>query len=334
MNRQQFLERLNRRSRARYGVTLTDRMLRDSVEEGIIAGPKPRGRRRGQSPEWVWARGSYRQALQICRLKALGCVRFGDLRVQLWLRGSEPASGDFRASLRAEFVRRQKEAFRRVNVTRDPRTDEGAHKGRSGLTRQIGQPSPSLLPAGVEIAPIIKIAAFDAMRFGEARSTLASATQSFLENNFKEFLFVEEFGKLFPDQVIGFFINGLNKSMADPDEVEASVIDVIQSAPPLLFDNARYLLKIIVTALRSMSPLAELASAFGMPLNQLVEPSRFISAVLQRQPVWKMMLFVFCLNVIHNSDDQGQELADQAREIEQIIIQIRTQFFKTNAGDV
>jgi hypothetical protein len=299
-------------------VTLTDRMLGDLVDEKIVDGPTPKGRQRGQPPDWVWGSKSYRQALQVCRVKQLGCRRFAEIRVAIWLRGSDIPLTDVCNSLRAEFRRRQRELFRRINITRDPRTPEGRKKGLTGLTRQIGPPSPVLLPTGIELPAGLKIAAFDTIRFGVGRAELAAQIQLFFVNILQTFPIAElneDFGRLLDEgcEVLAACLLGI---VGEPEEIEKTGLEVIDTASDMSFLNARSLLHHAERILRLTRYMPDLATPNVKPVAlDLIAPIRTILEVI-RIPLWRMGVFVPILNAVQRSGDEGTLFINVARRIE------------------
>jgi len=101
---------------------ISERMLEDWISEGLIGGPKPKGRRRGANPEWCYASGAAERGLRIVRLRALGAKRFAALRVRLWLSDYDLQAPQIRADLHFEFERLLKRRFYRRPWSYDART--------------------------------------------------------------------------------------------------------------------------------------------------------------------------------------------------------------------
>jgi hypothetical protein len=86
-------------------------MFDDWVEEDLLDGPVPKGRRRGQSPLWEYPAGTTERALSILRLTAEHVTRFSALRLQLWLAGHELPPSRIKKDLESEFDRLLKKHF-------------------------------------------------------------------------------------------------------------------------------------------------------------------------------------------------------------------------------
>src|SRR5690349_8190682 len=81
MNRSAFLQRLNARAVARYGVApISNKMFGKWLEAKIIWAPDKHGRIRNWSPR------QYRRALEIVRLKSMDIQILWEIRFQLWLK--------------------------------------------------------------------------------------------------------------------------------------------------------------------------------------------------------------------------------------------------------
>jgi hypothetical protein len=100
---------------------ISERMLEDWISEGLIGGPKPKGRRRGANPEWRYASGAAERGLRIVRLRARGTMRFAALRVRLSLSDFDVEASQIKADLHSEIERLLKRRFYRRPWSYDAR---------------------------------------------------------------------------------------------------------------------------------------------------------------------------------------------------------------------
>jgi hypothetical protein len=146
MTRDEVLERIGS-----LGFRLSPRGLRDFVDEGFVPGPVRGPQDGSRAPNWQWSTASYRRALQTCRLKARGTKRSAQIRVLLWLRGREPFSEKIRGDLLDEFKRLRKRVIKRMPTDTGPSETDQLRRLNT-LSRQMGEPSPLLLPEGVTLS--------------------------------------------------------------------------------------------------------------------------------------------------------------------------------------
>lgn len=122
MLKPELLALLNAEAAALRCSHISERMLEDWISEGLIEGPKPKGRRRGANPEWRYASGAAERGLRIVRLRALGAKRFAALRVRLWLSDYDLQTSQISEDLHFEFERLLKRRFYRRPWSYDART--------------------------------------------------------------------------------------------------------------------------------------------------------------------------------------------------------------------
>ncbi len=164
MDQSEFLNRLTSRSLSRYGVKVSRRKVSDWIDEELMPGPNRIGR------QWIWNPHQYRRALQICRLKNLGCSTHAGVRIQLWLLGYEMPIDLIRESLQRESCRQKRAVFSGVNSTYDPRGNKKRSPKKIDIvTRGLGERDKRLPIA------LTKEAIFDsygALRFGHLNGNL------------------------------------------------------------------------------------------------------------------------------------------------------------------
>lgn len=163
MNRTELLSRVNRLAKRYHALEITPRELRRWVQHELLVGPHPKGRKRGQPPDWEWSREAYRRAVAIACLRNRGVQRYEAIRVHLWLGSAEGLTNRIRPAIISEFRRTKKRAFRKMATDPGPKLDEQQNAKRAeNLIRQMGLANADLN----SIAKSQILAVIDTMRFG------------------------------------------------------------------------------------------------------------------------------------------------------------------------
>ena len=310
MDRQQLLDRVNHFAGPRYATGVTPRMLQDWVAEKLVPGPTAHGQQRGQSPYWDWSLPSYRRALQICRMKGRGAKRMTEIRVGLWMRGVDLPFDAVRAAIRSEFQRSKKPALRSVASTWDPRETPNLTLGRqAALRREMGEPSPLLLPAGYSLpidgAPDL----YAALRFGmDNKGSIGTfvadlicsvGLAGWMTPDFAEFIHAHQ------GMILG--------TMGVADEIAASAESSIQEARPETFVHVRDWVRVFPWMLQNVLALpSALPSGHAEAMKKLAGPFVQVAMLAQSGP-WRTVIFVMCLHYAQQCDDKGLRFGQWAR---------------------
>jgi hypothetical protein len=288
MNGEEFLARVNARAKARYGTELKKRELRDLIDEDIVPGPKPMGRRR----EWrCWRR--YRRALEVCRHKGRGAKRRSDIRFRQYLDGRAVPLDLLRQDVASEFARARKLLLRPMVHDAGPRVTNSARRLKT-LTRHVGEASPAILPKGFSYTKEEPVAAYDAMRFGQGGAGFHEILCGILGRlEFPE-ASRRAFATLLSRLLVGFF--------GDLDEVERSALEAIDGSSLEQFAHTRDLYH----CLRWLGKHAvDFLSAAYPPLGQAMEPWRGPIAIVSRLEAnpWGFAIFVVLLQLVKSNLD-------------------------------
>ena len=324
LDRQQLLDRVNHFAGPRYGTGVTPRMLQDWVAEKLVPGPTAHGRRRGQAPYRDWPLPSYRRALQICRMKGRGAKRMTEIRVGLWMRGVDLPFDAVRAAIRSEFQRSKKLALRPVASSWDPRQTPNLTPGRqAALAREMGEPSPLLLPAGCSFPDELAPDVYATMRF-------AMSDRESLHKMVGGLLHAMGLGSwITPD-----FINCAHAhrgiifgTLGSTDEIEAPAEASITDADAETFTNLRDWYHAFPWLLENVLDLAHfLPPALADGIYLLAPPAAQVAKLVRPGP-WQVPIFAMFLNYAHNSGNKGHALGQWARHIvppvQRIIAQCR-----------
>ena len=312
MDRQQLLDRVNRFAGPRYGTGVTPRMLQDWVWEKLVPGPTAHGRRRGQAPYRDWSRDSYRRILQICRLKGRGTKRVTQIRCALWMRGVDLPFDTVRDAIRSEFHRAKKLALRSVASSWDPRQTPNLTPGRqAALAREMGKPSPLLLPAGGSFPDELAPDAYATLRFGMGNGNSIPKPVGGLLN-------AMGLGSWITPDFITFahthwgMITG---TLGSADEITASAEVSIIEASAETFTNIRDWCHAFSWFLENaVSTIPFLPPTFADGVRLLASPAAQVAKLVRHGP-WQVPVFAMFLHYAHNSDNKGYALGQWARHI-------------------
>jgi hypothetical protein len=97
---------------ARHGYqTITPATLHELCKDGLLEGPRQRGRGQGRGSAWDWSARDYRRLLQLIALRGHGIRRRDQQRVALFVRGTQLPPGTVRPAL----LRLQQASSRRMH---------------------------------------------------------------------------------------------------------------------------------------------------------------------------------------------------------------------------
>lgn len=136
---EEFIRALNDVA-TRLGVRpVTDRMVRDWVDERLIAPRRASGRGRGRHPVWRFTEEDFRWAVSILTLKARNIRRVAELRLRLWINDDTFPIEKIPQALRSEFSRFMQRARRKLRFKYD-------HRHQKRLTKEDEQRYSKQLP--------------------------------------------------------------------------------------------------------------------------------------------------------------------------------------------
>ncbi len=311
LDRQQLLDRVNRFAKPRYGVSVTPRMLQDWVSEKLVPGPTAHGQRRGESPYWGWSRDSYRRILQICRLKGRGTNRVTQIRCCLWMRGVDLPFEAVQAAIHSEFQRAKKLALRPVASAWDPRQTPTLTSGRqTALAREMGEPSPLLLPTGCSFSDELTPDAYATLRFGMSDRDgfhkmvggllSVMGLRSWVTPDFIDLAYAHRW------MIVG--------TLGSADEIAASAEASITKASAKTFTNIRDWCRAFSWLLENaLNTIPFLPSTFADGIRGLAQPSAQVAKLIRPGP-WQVPIFVMFLHYAHNSG-KGHALGQCSRHV-------------------
>lgn len=134
MDRDSLIERANRWTVPRYGLAVSDRQLRDWVDEELVEPPHRVTNQGQRAAAYDWSPESYLEVLKVARARRDGLNTFDMLRVHLWLKGRKRVTSAVRQSMVSEHRRLQKALYRSRRGESEPalskKIDNPNSKGR------------------------------------------------------------------------------------------------------------------------------------------------------------------------------------------------------------
>lgn len=237
MLKRALLELLNAEATALGRSAITERMLEDWISEGLIGGPKARGRLRGANPEWRYSSEAAERGLKLMRLRASGTKRFAAQRLQLYLAEFDLPASQIEADLLAEFQRLLKRRFFRRPLEYDARTQKRPTKDELEIFgRKLGPIDPRLVAAGLKPTVESLLGAGSELSWGPSgvQNLLGIAEREI--SNLAPWLPAKIAQNIFADIKPYIEIAGL---FGSPEEIEKSGLQELAKIQEIDLDNGR-----------------------------------------------------------------------------------------------
>jgi hypothetical protein len=218
----ELLRLANRRSDARFGPPLTDRMLEDLAFEGVLPRAKRSPLKGKRGANYVYSRESLRAAVWIRWLKNHGVKRFPDLRLHLWLIGFDAPLHVIRVDLRHECSRRIKFLLRFVRSTHRPGPHAASLRTIATIVRQLGPGDERLRSSEAFLKSNMLFWLYELMVFGEA--------SKFQENPLRTLQdALNELGSGL-DGIEALLVAIVSGALGDEEEIESSMLETISKS--------------------------------------------------------------------------------------------------------
>ena len=149
LSKAELLNRLDRRSRSRYGRPFPESLFDDLQKDDLIPA-LGRSRNDGLSPTFFATWRHYRRALQLQRLRSVGIKGRDALRVQLFVRDYGLKVSDVRGAVRDEFLRGLRELRPQLRSQYFHKAREPGPSHLAAVERQIGAIDPRFEAAGLK----------------------------------------------------------------------------------------------------------------------------------------------------------------------------------------
>lgn len=322
MDRKAFIERANKWSKNRYGVTVSNRSLDDWVSEGLIPGPTRAAIPGKRGSQRIWSARSYYRLLRICRMKRHKGVTFDQIRIYLWLRSNDAINDPVRHSMEKECKRLFTDIWRPLRTVHGPSDNtnqtEKIRLGKKRLKKvdpRLGSFSeliPPWLFKDLTDAALFSTSSFSDMpKIVEFIVTLLSGIQILDTGDMGDK--ISELAMMLKTSFQGFFDL--------PEDGEKSIpgsgMHSLQTATSDIFYECRSFCKIKQKLLNFIPPI--ISNIAGQEL-QIKEATDVISSSMQDYR-WSFGIFLLMLHAVSRSHIFRQELSQAEGSLRKLDLQ-------------
>ena len=169
MTTEEFIQALNEETATLGLRPVTERAVRDWVDERLIRPRKPKGRRRGCHPLWLFSEEDLRWAKIILKLKPREIRRVAELRLHLWITDDSYPVEKVIGALRSEFGRLMRRNRRTLRFKYDHRHQKRlSEEDEQKYARQLSPIDPTLAAAGFKMETKSTLDAMSELLWGKA----------------------------------------------------------------------------------------------------------------------------------------------------------------------
>ncbi len=320
----EFNKRMSDWAWRRCAIQLSQTMIEDWVQEGVLAPARATGlARAGQAP-WERSCRDVKQAIRICQYKsrvpANRRFEYEEIRIQLWLDKAILEGIDIQRLVLDQYHRIKQELLRPQRTVFDPRDTDGIGEKRiTTSVRQMGEASPEIRPKefnylGTELFGMLAFARFGdftKIQFGGSTAGSTDLVNSILGRwGIRSSLGGAEKDAV---AVICSIFAGL---LGDPDEIGDTAEGIIKSADTAKFEIARDMTRALPWVIeRAPEILTALYPAQAEKYSALVEPWRRIARAIRTEPQWRLTILVLMLVILHRPTDQARSIVMMLRTI-------------------
>lgn len=297
MDLKSLIERSNRWTSARYGITITERKLRDWVDEELVDPPVRANNLGQQAAIYEWTTRSYWQVLTIARMKSFGVATFNQLRVELWLRNDRPVTLRVRDSMVSEYRRLHKEIYR-------PKRADSLYS----VSKKISRPASSQRHISAKTDPQLRplserFSELDAnLWYGSARFRRPLDLHDFMKNVGRNILGVEL--EADGSWISSMAVEGIGQITEDGEAHEDSAERSLQEAS----DNSMQKIRRLSRSLPSLAKLPEVMSRKEMNIpSEITETFQIVmheTGCLQ----WRFLMFCTFLHLTRRARPPDEAL--------------------------
>jgi hypothetical protein len=257
VTKEQLLQRLNEIA-ANLGLSpVSKRGLSDWVDEGLIKGARPIGRRRGVNPRWEYDEEDVDRGRAALEARAAGVKRVAELRLYLWARGFQLSPKKVKLALISEFIRLMRTRRREALIHYD-------HHQRSNLSdrelsthlKRLGQLDPRLAAINFDLSSKSMLDMSSRLTWGLGEHEQTSAIEQ----------------RLFPPGLLG-----------APDEIQGSGEEELGIVTEADLESARHRLYEFVATLLLLPLYGPL---FGVPMHDDFSRAYALAAESMMRPEW------------------------------------------------
>lgn len=279
LNREELLHTANEYARETGGNGVTERQLRDWVDEKLVPGPKARGRKRGLSPERVWTEKSLTILKQIVWLKNRGVWRNRALMLHVWVYGTEYPHNRLREALACEHGRLLHRQRRKTSVSKEPRELWRLSNKHKELERKklgpldpqfaalgLAPPTDTMLPmASLMESGLIRNSESERLRRGVGAFIMATVGEGAMDSDYEALLDSE--------------LSGFEGMFGLHDETDQAVETRINQFEECDLDFAKQRLLLMISSFRIMHEMSG-SNLFGERRFFLAQYERIAASLL------------------------------------------------------
>lgn len=305
-----FQERLFRRAKSRYGITLTDKKIRFWFERGVL------NNRSAENSTNVWTATNYWKALKACRWNQKGKSDCNIIMLMLWLSGSSYPIHKIGQALCDEYRRARRKIIRTVRskYIKHPEKPLSAIKF-AAIIRSFGEVDQCFVRAGIILDDSFLVTMFELMRYG---NNSAAFQNTGLQDNLLSILIAIGIPESAASPIVGPFTTFMREGMIlmasdgcsagvkkgrfnfiETKILEASSTDAGKSA----FLKARHYLKSFLLCWPQIPyMLSCIFPAYGNQIKERWEHMKILPDLLS--PQWKIALLVWAVNMTIRGTDK------------------------------
>jgi len=154
VTKEELLRRVNEIATSMGLPPVSKRGLSDWIDEGLIRGARPIGRRRGLNPRWEYDEDDVDRGRVLLGSRMLGARRVAELRLYLWARGYEVSAKKVKLALTSEFRRQMKSQRRKAVFQYDHRQSPNLSDRELAIySKRLGPLDPRLAALGLDLSP-------------------------------------------------------------------------------------------------------------------------------------------------------------------------------------
>lgn len=283
MEFEEFHERANALSMARYGIEIKEDKLRDWIREYKL---------RANPNSHAWNEAELERVLLVSEIRSRGINSENETLVNLWLRDIQVPIERLRVAVLAEAVRLRHKVLKPINSSYDARVGNPTTRNINAIVRKAGNRSEEILGSDFKYPDEAIVDVYGLMKFGKC-----AKLSSDLRDHFPEFRSVSaklnEAGITIPDPKDLFAgVFGEAGTQENPGEIADAAENSVAQASEEVFLSAREIHKALLHGLdiaaKNAADIPEIVQSF---LRQLkMTPLELIG--LFKQPNWAVGLFV------------------------------------------
>ena len=290
LTRNEFIFRLMRRARERYGQRLDNSWFDDLVKDGLLFEGKRNGNE-GLRPIYLYNHQSYRRALQVVRFRRDDIVDRKALRIQLFLRGYSLPVWDVPEALFAEYIRHGRNNQVRSRYANNWKAIGPKHE--ESFASQLGPLDDRFSASGFQLSDDIYISAFRAAK----QCPINDSFPTLSKHDLLDFCGGKIRFQALAEKLVPSIASGMLMFSADDNESPTDIEHLIKSSDFAAYEKARSVYRLIVNI-----GIPTFCAVFGSedsPTSQ--ETVNTTSKLIKGDPKWSTLILVLSLHLVRNA---------------------------------